>query len=62
MINTKKIFSFQPQIPGYEESGPEPCIGELVYRYYRTYFDEEDALELSSAYFAGFDKITDILH
>ena len=41
MQNLQNLFDFGPQIPGYELSGAEPTLRQLVFKYYSTHFDEE---------------------
>lgn len=35
-VSYAEIIETEPQLPGYEEAGPEPSLIEMVRRYYRT--------------------------
>ena len=56
MDNIDLLEAIEPQIPGYERSGTEPCLGVLVFQYYREYFTFTKATELTNQYFEALKK------
>jgi hypothetical protein len=47
---TYKDFLEEPQIPGYEGYGPEPCLRQLIYLRYEQLFTADRARELTDLY------------
>ena len=50
------IFEIKPQLPGYEKSGPEPDLREIVFKYYNKYFTYEKSIKLTEEYIAQLIK------
>lgn len=44
------LLAYEPQMPDFEHAGAEPCLKEMVFRYYRAHFREERAQELTDQY------------
>jgi hypothetical protein len=44
------MFDIEPQLPGYEDYGPEPSLRKIIYIRYRQYFNKEESLSLTNKY------------
>ncbi len=44
------LFDIQPQLSDNENTGPEPDLRELIFKYYNKHFTYEDSLELTERY------------
>ena len=44
------LFDIQPQLSDNENTGAEPDLRELIFKYYNEHFIYEDSLELTEQY------------
>ena len=44
------LFDIQPQLSDNENTGSEPDLRELIFKYYNKHFTYEDSLELTEQY------------
>ena len=44
------MFDIEPQLPGYEDCGPEPCLRRIIYNMYLVHFSPEESLSLTEKY------------
>lgn len=44
------LISIEPQLPDYEEAGPEPSLEKLIYSYYLNHFPHSQAVEFTVQY------------
>lgn len=50
------LFTFQPQLPGYEHAGPEPCLRQLVWNYYADHFSPTESHQFTEQYFEQLEE------
>jgi len=64
MMTIDKILSYEPQIASIE-SGPEPCLEDLIRKYYAgypAYFNDDDVQRLTEQYVnALYNKFANVI-
>jgi hypothetical protein len=52
MESKMSILDYEPQLPEYEDSGPEPSLREMIWRYYHycKFFSAKKEKELTEVY------------